>query len=352
MGTRGMLLLLLLSPCLCSQSWKSTSSEGGEPKTAQGWSQLAYDRMSLRVPGQSPFHMKVAFHAFPGMEFRKAGQIPEILAGEGTYEETWMGPHQWRREVRLGPYHAVEVESERGRKIQASSDHEPSRVLMLMIALFSPGAPDAAAPAPVGVRIDHLVQGDRSLVRISTSRNLGSGATVQDSVYYSADGLLFLANKRGMVTSWEDAALFNGKYVPRHIAIKAVDRDLLTADVAVKAAGAIDPGTFDLPGGPAQPGMTLRPILRGFSPPGEVVGSPDWTDNPGAAISLFGVLDRTGKIRDLELIMNVNGHNLEKALDSFRKSRSSPAELDGSPCEIPIYPLATSSSSRMTSTLQ
>jgi len=44
--------------------------------------------MDLRAPGASPFHMKVTFHAYPGEELLSPGQKPQIMTGDGVYEET------------------------------------------------------------------------------------------------------------------------------------------------------------------------------------------------------------------------------------------------------------------------
>ncbi len=337
---------------LLTNSSNFAQSAATDPKTAIEWAQLSYDHMSLRVPGESPFHMKVSFHAYPGNEFLGQNEKPQIITGVGTYEETWNAPHEWRREVTLGGYHAVEVESEKGRKIQASSDYEPSRVLMLMMALLSPEAPDIAVVRPRKTEIKHIRLGDASIVRISMNDSPLEDSSVDDATYYLPGGVLFLNNISGVVTSWENDEIFAGKVVPRRIAVKAVDRPLLTADVTVEAAGSVEPGVFDLPVEPAKPGNTLRPIRRGYKTPRTLSGELFWPDNGGGAVSLFGVLDRTGRLRDIEVISSVNARDVQKVVDSFRKARSSPAELDGSPCEIPVYPLAMEPQSQIHSTLQ
>jgi hypothetical protein len=123
----------------------------GDPKDAVGWFQRANDQMNLRALNSDPFHMKVKFTALPGLELLQKREKPHIITGDGAYEETWMGPHHWRREVTFGGYHAVEVESPQGRKMQYSSDYEPSRVLMLLDALFSPSL--ASGPRPSWTKV-------------------------------------------------------------------------------------------------------------------------------------------------------------------------------------------------------
>jgi hypothetical protein len=168
------------------------------------------------------------------------------------------------------------------------------------------------------------------------------GLTAESASYFLPGGLLVLRNIKGLVTSWENDVLFAGKVVPRHITVKAVDRNLLTAEVTVEAAGPVDPEAIGLPGGPAEAGMTLRPIQRLSKPPEVVSADFAWPDNDSAAVSLFGVLDRTGRFRELEVILGLKAHNIGKVMESFRKERSRPAEIDGSPCEMPVYGLAAS----------
>ncbi len=78
--------------------------------------------------------MRVAFRAFPGEDFSPPGESL-ILTGDGVYDETWLSPETWSREVTFGTYRAVETHVGGVREFQASSDYEPSRVLMLLDAL-------------------------------------------------------------------------------------------------------------------------------------------------------------------------------------------------------------------------
>jgi hypothetical protein len=67
-----------------------SQSLGGtfNPSNPSDWFRRAHDQMDLRAPGASPFHMKVTFHAYPGEELLSPGQKPQIMTGDGVYEET------------------------------------------------------------------------------------------------------------------------------------------------------------------------------------------------------------------------------------------------------------------------
>lgn len=109
-----------------------------EPAKPFEWFARAQRLMDPRTFDSPPFHLKVSFHAFPGDELLAPGEKPAIITGDREYEETWLEPHRWRREVILGDYHAIEQQSGRFRKMQASSDYEPLRVVMLMEAILFP----------------------------------------------------------------------------------------------------------------------------------------------------------------------------------------------------------------------
>jgi hypothetical protein len=310
-----------------------------EPKTSIEWFQRARDRMNIRMPGDAPFHMKVTFQALPGMEFLAENQKSQFVTGGGTYEETWLAPHKWRREVTLADYHGVEVESDQGRKMQASSEYEPIRVLMLLNALLNPIPRNLVSREFEGASswtVDHLRKEDVSLVRISKTLEF-SGTEFSDVFYFSPRGLLLLRNQQGLQTRWEDVSLFSGKPLPKHLSVTTGERNLLVADVAVELAGQIDATIFDLPGKPAESGTTLRPIQYFEIRIPELLSGPISTPTcDRCAVQIIGVIDRGGKYRELEVVLRLNIPNereLRALMNDLRKRRWRPPEIDRSPCE-------------------
>ena len=312
-----------------------------EPKTSMGWFLRASERMNLRMPGASPFHMKVTFHAFPGEEFLPQGKS-EILTGDGIYEETWLAPRKWRREVTLAGYHAVEADSDKGRKMLASSGYEPSRVLMLLNALLEPIPRNFASiecrhEGASGWSVDHLQKGSFSTVRIS--KGGGFGADFTDAYYFSPRGLLELRNQRGLATGWTEQVAFAGRVVPRHLSVAARERRLLDADVSIEEAGQSDASAFDLPVGRAEAGETLRTLQKfevKFDVDSSNVHAPLSPFENNYAFSIWGVFDNNGKCRELEFIYGVgvdDGHSVRELMEALRKAHWRPPEIDGSRCE-------------------
>jgi hypothetical protein len=326
-----------------------------DPKDAVGWFQRASDRMNLRVYDAASFHMKVAFKALPGLELLEGKKKPQIVTGDGVYEETWIAPHHWRREVTLGNYHAVEVESQAGRKMQSSSDYEPSRVLMLLDALFYPVrtehiSPDLARGGYRDWEIEHKTTGNLPYVLIRADLNhfpveVDVKSFPQTAYIFLPSGMLVQSIDDGLTASWQDDATFAGHLVPRRLTIQSGDRTLLTADITVQAAGRVDPATFELPGETADPGMTLRPLrLFEVRPPerdfrcGCIVD----LDIPILPLVIRQILDRHGVPREVELL---DARNLEvkaksrcvaSMLDCMRKMKVRPATIDKSPAELPM----------------
>ena len=323
----------------------STAAQTGsdEPKKPMDWFVRARDQMNLRMPGAKPFHMKVRFHAFPGMEFKGMKEKSDIITGDGTYEETWVSANQWRREVWLKEYHAVEVESDKGRKMKADSDYEPSRVITLLDTLYNPiprnlVSKNFGGSGASGWKIENVNNADIALVRISKRWGNQSG-DMSDAFYFLPHGLLTFRNRVGLVTAWANYVSFGERVVPKHLSIKAGDRDLLSADISLEDAGTPDAAEFDLPVGLADPGMTLRP-LQFYE-----VKVPDLSDSfsfvshglGGTTVfSMWAVLDKQGTFKEAEMLLPVNPQDADTIMAHMRGVKHHPAEIDGSPCQFVV----------------
>jgi hypothetical protein len=363
--------ILLTSILLAATSWPQVISPSGspparpasqssEPADAKGWFRRADSLTNIRIPGSEPFHMRVTFRAYPGIDFAKSGHST-ILTGDGTYEETWVSPERWRREVALGSYSAIEIRADGARKLQATSDREPSRVLMLLRALLLPIPRYLVEPELQDRyfhwRIEHPKAGDIPYVRISFTDNLGKYGPEVRSYEFLPNGILvrFEEGYTGLLTSWQDDAVFADKLVPRHFSVQGagLSGPMVTAEVAIEPLGEIDPAVFHIAGDVARPGMTLRPYVQTefelqpafhFETPGS------WMTGTllpvGVKVSAIGVVDRDGTTREIEVgAIRVYGQppsNAQMAdvrqaarilIASMWKDRFHPALVDGDPCQ-------------------
>lgn len=292
------------------------ASSSGQSLPAQAQTPIdllrrADDLTDIRLPGSAPFHIKVTFHAFPGMDFAKPGKS-DIVTGDGTYEEWWLAPHEWRREVTFGAYHAVEVENAAGRKFQTTSDYEPSRVLMLLTALYHPISRWVLEPEllkhPPKWDLRHLTLQDLSITEVSWR---DPAVRYPDGYAYDLlpNGAPARMVDNGITAIWEKEAAFGGKIVPGHLELSAVGRTLLTADLTLAPDPESRGGDFDLPGNAALPGETLRPLDFQEVKVGRYIGddpvtvSENWgPDLSGSGFHVRCVYDRAGTPREVEII--------------------------------------------------
>ena len=340
---------------------------GAEPKDPVGWFRRAYDETNLRMPGSASFQMKVTFHAYPGIDFAKKEES-RIVTGDGTYQETWISPHDWRRGVTLGSYHAVEVEADGVRRFQANSDYEPSRVSMLMRALLDP-IPRFILEPEIGIqrvqwKLKRLKAGTLPYVRLAHrgSDNSYFGFALADDVYdFLPNGVLFRseASRSGLVASWQDDEVFAGKVVARRVAVQGegMRSPMVTAEVSISRLASPSPVIQQLPGKAADVCATLRPrdrfdrsakfIRRMGSVPRSGLNYP-----AGVLTVVQAEVDRQGMPREAEVSsIRVYGQPPSReGVDAvwtmaaglvmgIRQDRVRPAIVDGKPCESPIIAL-------------
>jgi hypothetical protein len=340
-------LYFLALTALYSYAQQQASTKSISAKDAMAWLQRSNEQTNLRLPGSAPFHLKIKFHAFPGMEMLPPKQA-EILTGDGIYEETWLEPHRWRREVTLGSYHAIETESNHVRKMQASEDYIPSRVFMLMTALLNSVSSYNLATYFQDENKWYMLKstsGELSAVKIFAPVRRGPQLSVDTAYIFSSDGILMQSHEWNVVTTWDDDHVFAGKVVPGHILIQAdAERNLVTADLSIEPAGTVDPTMLDLSTGRADPGMTLRPFQsweikipqRRESKP--IIPS-DMTQSQIPDILVRINFTRTGKRRDVEvisippLLRRDPLVGASSILAAIRDSRYIPATTDGNPCQ-------------------
>ena len=313
-----------------------------ESKTPSEWFESAASRMDIRSLGSTPFHMHVTFHAFAGLELLSGHEKSDFVAGDGVYDEIWFNPHKWRREVRLADYHTVEVESGGKRVMQTTSDYEPSRIYMLLDALLTPIPSTLTSrefhdlPDWKGWKVHPVTAGGLSLVRLSKEMGTQRGDFTTSYYFFPGTEALAMKNSFGLVTIWADDAVFANKIAPRSLTIRCSDRDLLTASISLDRAAPDDAEGFILPGPPAEPGMTLRPLhsyeihVPDVGPSFGIGSSPS---GYGPFFVILGQVDRHGRYRELELLLAPSPTWAATIMDHFRGVQFKSPTIDGSPCQ-------------------
>jgi hypothetical protein len=346
-------------------------SERPEPTDALGWFRRADNITNIRMPGSAPFHMTVKFHGYPGIDFVPKGKST-VQTGDGVYEETWQSPEAWRREVTFGAYHAVEVRAGGVRKFQASSDYEPSRVLMLLRALLTPIPRITLEPELDDLhlkwKVEHRAAGNLSYVRIAFTQDALGGSGLHPfsaSFEFLPSGVLVRAvDIHGIGTSWQDDRVFASRLVPRQLAVQAMSNNLVTASVDIQTVPSGAPAIAQIDGLAAEPGATLRPFedlwdhreVRTFPeqpainfeyPRGYAGDDPKAFIPEGGYVGVSFVIDRNGLPHEAEWtdIANVTGSQAPADLQPYIRGASSmvqavmksqfrPPTVDREPCEV------------------
>jgi hypothetical protein len=293
------------------------------------------------------------------------------MTGDGIYEEIWVSPESWRREVTFGAYHAIEVRAGGVRKFQASSDYEPSRLLMMLRALLVP-VPRLTLEHELDDlhlkwKIDQRIAGNLAYVHVAFTQCLRGGCKHPRTASFDLlpSGVLVRSvDIYGLITSWEDDRAFASRLVPRKFAIQAMGSNLITASVSIDPLPPDAPAIEQLAGPAAEAGDSLRPFddlwdhreVRTFpdEPPirlemRRLPVDPDLQLPDGAYVAVVAVIDRNGvpheaEWTDVVQVMKFTGPrgpsdtraystNAKSMVDIFMKSRFRPSTIDGAPCE-------------------
>src|SRR5207248_1277124 len=78
-----------------------------DDKQQQGEALLARAKqlLEIRAPGNPAFRLTAKFR----LADPSAGSV------QGTYQEVWVSPQQWRREINAGSYHQIEISKDKKR---------------------------------------------------------------------------------------------------------------------------------------------------------------------------------------------------------------------------------------------
>lgn len=317
-----------------------------EPQSPTAWFRLADDLTNLRVPGSASFHMKIIFHALPGTDFAAPRQSP-ILTGLGTYDEIWLSPDRWRRQINFGPYHAVEVRADGVRKFQATSSYEPSRVLMLLDTVLNLIPRNFLSPeiemAVPKWKLQRIADHGSQFVRLSFRRD-SQYIPESSSWEFSLDGLPLRESSGGLITIWQNMQTFGRKWYPASISVRAEHHPLLAAQIAVTFPGDMYAAELQLPGSAADPSATLRPLHYYEVKPASIlptvlrVFSLAETTITGRA-----VIDRKGVPHEVEVLSHVYSSIGKDWVAAIRQERFTPAAIDGVPCEFVAHFIPPSS---------
>jgi hypothetical protein len=275
---------------------------------------------SLRLEGSPGFHMKASFSSEDG-------------GAKGTYEETWVSPKNWRREVRLNGTVVVEARTEDSFYRTFPEKYAP-RLADDVIESLSFGLPgdngsdfhDADWSA-VNAKLGNL-----SALRLSNGYiNPQGKPDALTLLYYVEAEKGFIRGRQhySMLTVFNELQTFGGKTVARKLTVIGGDVHKMEITIdTLEANPNVSESTFSMPGvkplysdeederfTQAQVIFTVKPSI------------PGWHGKVTCGIKI----DEHGHVRDVE----VNGTTDESVIKPIRAALMSweyePARINGRP---------------------
>ena len=290
----------------------------------------AIERSTLDQAGTKPFHLRATLA--PSFERDKdSGRSGEV-------EIWWASPTQWKRELRSPGFHQTEIVDGAHDWQKNEGDYFPEWLRETAVELVKP-------VPPLDEVLEHVKEAEVRPIGPMTNINwiTTSGTAEVKNILRSwvalqnSTGLLLYAGGFGWGGEFKDYKSFHGRMIARTVNAGSIQ---VTAKVTtLEDLGEAAPGFFDATakGGDPQPLQTvfldetsLRKNLRPMQP----IVWPPVQDGPlQGNVTTIVIIDREGKVRDIESIMSENSSVNETGRQAVAAMRFKPFLLNGVPVQ-------------------
>jgi hypothetical protein len=284
-----------------------------------------FDRMravgSLRVDGFPAFHMKASFRSEDG-------------ATKGIYEETWVSPKKWRRELKLNDTSLVEVRTEDAfyRIFPGKFAPRLSDDVIEVLSFGLPGDNGNDFHDPDWSTVNTKL-GNVPVLRLSNGYINPQGKPDAVTVLYFFDestGFLRGRYHYSILTIFNDLQLFGRKSVARKLTVLGgdVNKIEITLDL-LETAASVSESIFSISG--VKPVFTSEEEDQRFTQPRSIYtvnpSIPGWHGKATCGVTI----DEHGHVRDVD----VEGTTDESVIGPIRaalmKWEYEPATINGHP---------------------
>jgi hypothetical protein len=290
----------------------------------------AVEKSTLDQPGTKPFHLKATYA--PSFERDKASNRV------GEIEIWWQSPTRWRRELRSPEFHQIAIVDGAQQWQKNDGDYFPEWLRKLAVALVRP------VPLPFDVlakRVkDAEVKGLMGQTNVNwepTSAFDNEQANGGGQLALDKNGMLLYTGGPGWGGLYHDFGSFHGRMIGRTVASGMIE---VTAKITVlEDLGPTPDRFFDaaMPGGDPQPIDTvlLSPEeLAKQTLPGTTFEWPPVMDGPFEGVVWTSVvLDRAGKVREMNPPISDNPALRDAAEKGFRSMQFQPVLHNGVPVQ-------------------
>jgi TonB family protein len=311
-------------------------TQSANPQDVQTRAQALFDRArslsDIRSGNAPAFHLKATFSY--------GGEALEMI--DGTYEETWASPTQWRREITVGNSTHIEVRALSKTYVLDKPNNFPEKAKQILTAIeVFPSGPAKLAFESISGREDTTPPVDCLVTK--------AGAMHQRSAFCfeRKSGLLFEKVspefRRGAMFSYScdygKFEKFEDDWFPRQIACFEERHKVIEAKVVdVSAVASLSPELLVPPVGAIELGVcsgTLHPpaavSTRDPNPPS---GLRD--EVAPVLVTLSVVVDIKGNPQNVKVLRPGRKNFDDSAISAVRGWRFKPATCDGEPMALPM----------------
>ena len=304
--------------------------QSGVVSFTAGQAEHAIAESTLDQPGTPPFHLLLQFSP------RRAGVASTDYTG--TVEYWWVSPTQWRREIKSGSFHDVEVRNNANIWEKHEGDFFPVWLQEIAKAAVQP-VPLPAKDLATGLSRSALkyIMGTANfqwpIDPAIDDQRMTNKAYVQ---FEMSTGLMNYTGGPDWNGEYKDFQDFHGKPIARQVSVdEAVGKVAILEDLVPPPAGFFDAAK---PGGDAHPIETIvldTDDLRKNLVAEPQFAWPDMLDGPfeGEVFTSL-IFDQSGKVRHMGYTVADNEGVRAAAIKGFQTLTFKPFIRDGVPVQV------------------
>jgi TonB family protein len=302
-----------------------SAAVAGDNNSATAYLTQVSPQMLTRTPGGTSFHLKAHFSA--------KGDAKNT--GDGTYEETWISPDKWRKDITFGSYKLTLV-----RKGDTTYRLSPKADLPATVAEMQWHIlPDLPAPAKLKLMQQKTKLGGTDVIRVANVPQTGDRINLPDfSWYFSAPAnALVMQIESTTVTTYSRIGALAGKIAGADFNVTMSDKS--TVDFTTDSLAAVttaDDTLFAVPDNTDKTALGSVQVLTMKDLGKKKASGPDpQTPDNLKLIRLEGhvVLQATintdGSVRDLEVASASDPRFIQPALDAVNQWKYKPTLVEG-----------------------
>jgi Gram-negative bacterial TonB protein C-terminal len=334
---------LMLAGSLCFAQSSAKSEPSSIPPDAQAYLDRAAQAMLQRTAGNPAFHLKATFAATPAPN---AGTLAAQETGSGTYEETWISPSQWRKDITFGSWHRTSG-TEDGEKIWIvdTSPATPFPVSQLL-QIILPNVTPTMYSHPPKWKMTDVRLGNVDLVRVGeASQQPRDGKRVgpEHAYYFVPENHVLLLYAVGMDATHfiktaklrDKLVLMAGTYVSPFFANLTFSIDSLTANPKADAALFAPPANARIVIPDKSGAHETIVKAKCISCPQPVYPQIAKTTHTTGTVVVQALIDSDGKV---SAAMPVAGPPMlrQAGVDAVKSFHYEPIIIDGSPASMTV----------------